>query len=324
MSRLRNRMTKAEFWTDPELLAWPRDKRWFYHGLRALAEDSGCLEDSPFGWMCVLYCSPLDRDITIEDVTRWRDELVAAGKLVPYEVAGKRYVYQPTFHDHEHPRNPQPPSLPLPPWIRWLPNPSDSRKGRYDVDISALDALRSGSTSVVQPLYNELTTVPAQPSPAQPSPVLKPIGGLTPAGGRAAEDFEEWWATYGRVGSKTDAERLYRFWTAKGAERGDLLKAAQVYRAHCARTDTKMKHASTFLAKPPKGSRARWYEWAAGEEHGAMDVRDEDELADVLAAGSRTFHLGDRDDRSVAGQAHPRVGPHARRGLPEVGLADEE
>jgi len=102
--RLHNRQIKATFWTDPDLLQWPRDKRWFYFGLVQLADDSGCLEDSPFAFKIHLFPSPLDQDITVEVIARWRDELIAEGKLVPYEVEGKRYLFITNFHKHQSPR----------------------------------------------------------------------------------------------------------------------------------------------------------------------------------------------------------------------------
>lgn len=117
MSRLRNRIRKADYFTDGELLRWHRDKRTTYTGLWAIAEDSGCLEDDPFQWKLLIWGSPLDADITVEVLTTWRDELVDAGKLIPYEADGKHYLCIRTFLQHENPRNPQRPDLPLPPWI---------------------------------------------------------------------------------------------------------------------------------------------------------------------------------------------------------------
>lgn len=118
MSRLRNRMVKAEFWTDPELLRWPMAKRLLYQGLWAIAEDSGCLEDDPFGWKLQLFPSPLDVEVTVDVLTTWRNELIGAGKLYPYQADGKAYLFIRTFHQHEHPRNPQRPDLPLPQWLQ--------------------------------------------------------------------------------------------------------------------------------------------------------------------------------------------------------------
>lgn len=157
---------------------------------------------------------------------------------------------------------------------------------------------------------NSPTTVDNSPSPSESD---------TDGG-----DFAEWWTAYGKVGSKADAERLYRFWRSKGAERADLLAAAQVYRAHCERTDCKMQHARTFLAKPQKGSRARWYEWAEGEEHGGMDVGASRNLSDVLTAGAEAFGLtggtGDNGSGTALGQRRSTRaagrGQDARRSLP--------
>ena len=150
-----------------------------------------------------------------------------------------------------------------------------------------------------------------------------PAGAQTSVLDDPDDAFEEWWAEYGRIGSKADAERLYRFWRGKGAERADLLTAARVYRDHCAATDCKMQHARTFLAKPAKGARARWYEWADGEAHGSMDVRDDTTLHDVLSAGAEAFGLkGGNGNGNGAGTlerggpARAAVGgPDARRGV---------
>jgi hypothetical protein len=118
MARLRNRIRKADYFSDGELLRWHRDKRTTYSALWALAEDSGCLEDDCFEWKMSIWPSPLDSDITVETLEQWRDELIEAGKLVPYHVDGKRYLFLRSFHKHEHPTNPQGPDLPLPEWVR--------------------------------------------------------------------------------------------------------------------------------------------------------------------------------------------------------------
>lgn len=159
MARLRNRIVKADYWTDSELLRWSRDKRESYRGLWAVAEDSGCLEDDPWGWKLLIWPSPLDADITAELLEQWRDELIEAGKLVPYQANGKRYLWIRTFHDHEKPRNPQSPNLPLPPWVRWIPNATDPRKGQYNIDTNLVPPLNNGCTTPV---------LASPPSPAQP------------------------------------------------------------------------------------------------------------------------------------------------------------
>jgi len=151
MARLRNRIRKAEFFTDGELLRWPRDKRTTYSGLWALAEDSGCLEDDPFEWKLQLWASPLDSDITPDVLAQWRDELIEAGKLIPYECEGKRYLFIRTFHQHETPRNPQPADLPLPLWVKWdrtVVKRGDSHYTRnaYCVDTETVPSRNSDGT----------------------------------------------------------------------------------------------------------------------------------------------------------------------------------
>lgn len=140
MARLRNRIRKADYFTDGELLRWHRDKRATYSALWALAEDSGCLEDDPFTWKLLVWSSPLDSDITVSLLTEWRDELVEAGKLIPYEAEGKSYLFIRTFHQHELPRNPQPPDLPLPDWLRLETTEGVGKDGKRWVRYRYIDS----------------------------------------------------------------------------------------------------------------------------------------------------------------------------------------
>jgi hypothetical protein len=185
MARLRNRQVKATFWTDGELLRWPRDKRTTYQGLWAVAEDSGCLEDDPFEWKLALWGSPLDTDITIDLLATWRDELIAVRKLIPYEADGKRYLFVTNFHQHEHPRNPQSPDLPLPPWVSWTVKVvvrKDGRENRfnlYEVDTELLTArLELGTDPKTAPQKVDTNrqhvtgSVPTQRQHQNGSPVL--------------------------------------------------------------------------------------------------------------------------------------------------------
>jgi hypothetical protein len=157
--RLRNRIIKATFYTDPELCRWPRDKREFYRSLWACAEDSCCLEDDMFGVKLAAWPSPLDADMTVERFEEWRDEMIADGKLVRYESQGQPYLYLPTMAEHERPRNPQAPDVPLPEWVEWTPHGSDQRKGLYN-----------HSTTLVQGLYNASTTLPVLSCPVLSCP----------------------------------------------------------------------------------------------------------------------------------------------------------
>jgi hypothetical protein len=182
MARLRNRIRKADYFTDGELLRWHRDKRATYSGLYALAEDSGCLEDDPFMWKLVLWPSPLDADITVELLTQWRDELVEAGKLIPYEADGERFLYIRTFLQHEHPRNPQRPDLPLPEWLRCESVGGTSKDGKTWVRTTFRDTKYS-----VQTPYGLCTDSVHTPQP-RPAPSRVPKGTSGKGVGDGRED----------------------------------------------------------------------------------------------------------------------------------------
>ncbi len=158
--RLRNRMVKATIWTDGDLLRWPRDKREFYRSLWACAEDSCCIEDDMFAVKVAAWPSPLDADMSVERFEVWRDELIEAGKLVPYEVDGRRYFYIPAMQRHERAPNPQSPDNPLPPWVEWVPSKSDKRKGSYEHHHLPAHILPNGSPTVAQALGNDSPTLP--------------------------------------------------------------------------------------------------------------------------------------------------------------------
>lgn len=171
---------------------------------------------------------------------------------------------------------------------------------------------------------------PNQPTiqPSNQPPILVEAAELEPLPGggsrQPAADFEEWWGTYGRVGDKARAFDLYGWWRTTGrAPADELLTAAVHYRNHCQATACLMKHAATFLAKPSKGRSPVWLEWAAGEEHSAMDVGAASRLNDVLEAGTGGFDLigGGNDNGTRAlecGRSPGAVGGRtdARRGLP--------
>lgn len=342
MARLRNRIRKADYFSDGELLRWPRDKRTTYSGLWALAEDSGCLEDDPFMWKLLIWPSPMDTDITVEKLQGWRDELVEAGKLIPYEAEGQRCLFIRSFHKHEKPRNPQEPTLPLPPWVQH--DVTEPKRGDHTVKRHAY----SVRTELLPSPYSDSTVTitsprsgPVRSGPDRSGSLRALAEAEAPAGERdndecrqehaaiaesakqpdvTDDDFTEWWAEYGRIGSKADAERLYRFWRDKGAERADLLTAARIYRDHCTATDCKMQHARTFLAKPPKGARARWYEWAEGEQHGSMDARGDRRLMDVMTTAAEAFGLNGGNDNGNGGRKALSGGPaRAAEGRSDVG-----
>lgn len=132
--KLHNRQVKASFWND-SLLArnLSRDGRFFYQGTFQLADDSGCLEDDPYAYKMMIFPAPADEDITESVLAEFRDKLIELGKLIPYEVDGQKYLFLKNFHKHQTIKNPDAPTMPLPPWIKWETYPSNPRAGKYIV-----------------------------------------------------------------------------------------------------------------------------------------------------------------------------------------------
>ena len=166
--RLRNRIVKATTWTDGDLLRWHRDKREFYRSLWACAEDSCCIIDDMFEVKLTAWASPMDADITVDQLEEWRDELIECEKLIPYEVGGKRYFFIPGMAEHERPRNPQPPDWPLPPWVTYELT-GDGRNRRCTYTFSYTSGNRNTS---VQSYPGNRNTSPALPCPVLPCPDL--------------------------------------------------------------------------------------------------------------------------------------------------------
>lgn len=247
--RLHNRQIKASFWNDPDILQWHRDQRTFYIGLVQLADDSGCLEDSPFAFKVQLYPSPMDADITVEVIKGWRDQLVACGRLIPYQADGKACLYLRNFHKHQKLDNPSPPEVPLPPWITWHPYPSNKKAGRYSLDETPLAIPYESLTATLQPEpepekepEGKKDTPAAAAAGKTPTPA--PVAATYPA------DFEEFWQEYPR---KTEKRAAFKAWKARlkgGVAPAVLITAAKNYGAGCradATDERYIKHPATFL-----------------------------------------------------------------------------
>ena len=130
--KLHNRQIKGSFWTDTEMIRnFTLEERLFYIGLWQLADDSGCVENDPYALKLFLF--PLNEEVTIENLNDWTAKLIEKNKLIPYHAQGKDGLYLANFHKHQTIKNPQPPEVPLPPWITWKPYKSNPRTGRYEI-----------------------------------------------------------------------------------------------------------------------------------------------------------------------------------------------
>jgi hypothetical protein len=131
--KLHNRQIKAAFWVDTDMIRnFSLEERLFYIGLWQLADDSGCVENDPYAFKLFLF--PLNEEVTIDILNDWTAKLIEKNKLIPYHTQGKDGLYLTSFHKHQTIKNPQPPEVPLPPWITWKPYKSNPRTGRYEID----------------------------------------------------------------------------------------------------------------------------------------------------------------------------------------------
>lgn len=244
MARLRNRILKADFWADGELLRWPREKRFTYAGLYSMAEDSGVVVDDPFNWKILLWGSPLDDDITVEKLEEWRDELCEAGKLIPYDDHGDQLLFIAPFHEHEHPRNPQSPNLPLPGWVKWVPNEKLRHKGHYEVGQMKTPRKRKSAAH-----EKESSTAVAKVN-----------------GNGADDSFDAFWNAYPRHEAKEKAKVAWN--RATKSEHVLAIGVAQVMGVlvkNGSQEKQFVPHATTFLHGK------RWEDWREGIPAGWQD-----------------------------------------------------
>lgn len=176
--RLHNRQIKAAFWTDTELIKeLPPEGRLFYLGLIQLADDSGCLEDDIMAFKILLF--PGDKEITEERLSEYRKKLVRLGKLIPYLSEDKPCLFLKNFHKHQTLKNPSPPDVPLPEWVKWEPYSSNNRTGKYIVSRPSVeckkDVRKTSETPVLQSSSNlepepEIEPNISTPPPPSPTP----------------------------------------------------------------------------------------------------------------------------------------------------------
>lgn len=154
--KLHNRLVKAAFWTDTELIRqFSRDERLFYQGLWQLADDSGCLDNDP--WAFKLHLFPLDSDILPETLAGWTQKLVDAGKLLPYQCGTKSCLFLLNFGKHQTIHNASAPEVPLPAWITWQTYESNGRAGHYIIDACKVPASDTSLTPCLPPADAALT-----------------------------------------------------------------------------------------------------------------------------------------------------------------------
>lgn len=110
MARIRS--VKPGFFASLDIAELTVATRLHFVGLWTYADDEGRGVDDPRLLKAALW--PLDVDVTIEDVEAMQVELEGAGRIVRYEVGGRRYFEVANWHDHQKPNRPQGSKYPAP------------------------------------------------------------------------------------------------------------------------------------------------------------------------------------------------------------------
>ena len=111
MARIRT--VKPEFFTSVSVAELTRDARLAWIGLWTHVDDAGRCADEPRLIKAALF--PLDDDMPAERVEQLLVELGATGRIVRYEVDGRRYLQVVGFREHQRIDKPKPTKLPPPP-----------------------------------------------------------------------------------------------------------------------------------------------------------------------------------------------------------------
>ena len=146
--QLSNRLVKDDFWTDTELMEnLPPTGRMLYQGLWQLAEETGVLEKDPLAYKIQLF--PADSEVSTEDIKEWIETLVDLGKLIEFSDNSEQYFYIKNFHKHQSFSHPPKPELPLPDFIKYIPNPEKYKAGAYEVHWGKINGTHEKGISYI-------------------------------------------------------------------------------------------------------------------------------------------------------------------------------
>jgi hypothetical protein len=241
------RSIKPDYCTSEAIAEMSRDLRLHFALLWTYADDDGRGKDNAKLIKAELW--PLDDDVTAAQVERWQQGLADHGRIVRYEVDGRRFFEVVNFTEHQKPNRPVESKLPPcsegRPWSPPAPS-TDTHEQSSESAVSTHEHLtpvvvdgggdvdggeNTPSTSTAVALVNE------------PGPPAEPAKSDYP------EAFERWWKIYPRHVGKGEAFTAWKRAKAKvGAER--LLEAIEVsaaaWRRHGYETQF-IPHASKWL-----------------------------------------------------------------------------
>ena len=108
----RKRQIDPAFFSDEKMVALSIEAAFLYEGLWCWADDQANIEGSASQWR--LWVFP-GREVTVEQVTGWQEDLVASRRIFPYSVNGSNYYHMPNLLRHQKIQYPSKPRCPSPP-----------------------------------------------------------------------------------------------------------------------------------------------------------------------------------------------------------------
>jgi len=106
----RYRTIKPEHWSDDALITISLQAELLWIGTWNFSDDEGIFEDDP--WLIRSQVFPRRKEIRIEDITKWLDQLVKARYILPFSYGGKGYYITRSFKAHQRIDKPQPSKIP--------------------------------------------------------------------------------------------------------------------------------------------------------------------------------------------------------------------
>lgn len=107
------RTLKPDCWRDERVAEVSVEARLLWVGLITQADDAGRLARDPRLLRASIF--PLDSDDRVEEIAGWTDELIGAGLVIAYGVAGRDYLSLPRWTDHQRIQRVTPSRIPAPP-----------------------------------------------------------------------------------------------------------------------------------------------------------------------------------------------------------------
>lgn len=164
MARIRT--VKPQHWSDKELPNISLQAHLLWIGIWNFSDDKGIIEADPFLIRSQVF--PRRKDIRVEQVSQWLDQLVKARFLIPFEYNNESYFISRTFETHQKIDKPQPSKIPSD-TIRRIFSERSTNDRPCIVKDSIVEVRESNCANEAEN-ESELETKGSHPPPVAPPP----------------------------------------------------------------------------------------------------------------------------------------------------------